>query len=275
MSDTPIPMPEEDRSPTIPEWLLQLKQVTPARVLVGRAGPAYRTETYLSLKADHAAARDAVQAELDIERDFPPGFAEEHRLFEVRSRATSKREYLLRPDLGLLLSTEGIERLKVECEPKAELQVFIGDGLSATAVATQVPVLLPMLIEEARRAGWRIGRPFVVRYGRVGILNEVGETLHPQVAVLLIGERPGLLTAESLSAYMAYRPKAGDTDAQRNLVSNIYARGVSHEEACRRILSLADQMRHQQISGVTIKEELASPALPGSASPQISPPSPG
>lgn len=275
MSDPPVPAPEPDHSLPIPDWLLPLKQATPARVLVGRAGPAYRTQTYLELKADHAAARDAVQAELDLTRDFPPGFVDEHRLFEVRSRATSKREYLLRPDLGRLLSPEGVERIKDECEPKAELQVFIGDGLSATAVATQVPILLPMLIDQARQAGWRVGRPFIVRYCRVGILNDIGETLHPQVVVLLIGERPGLLTAESLSAYMAYSPKAGDTDAQRNLISNIYARGVGHEEACRRILSLAEQMRRQQLSGVTIKEELAGSTLPGSASPRISPPSSG
>ncbi|MBY0587087.1 ethanolamine ammonia-lyase subunit EutC [bacterium] len=265
-------MPEGDRSLPIPEWLLQLKKVTPARVLVGRAGPAYRTQTYLDLKADHAAARDAVQAELSLARDFPPGFLAEHRLFEVCSRATSKREYLLRPDLGRQLSPEGIERIKDECEPRADLQIFIGDGLSATAVATQVPALLPMLNDQARRAGWRVGRPFVVRYCRVGLLNDVGETLHPQVAVLLIGERPGLLTAESLSAYMAYSPKAGDTDAKRNLISNIYARGVSHDEACRRILSLADQMRRQQISGVTIKEEFTDRELPGSPIPQISTP---
>jgi ethanolamine ammonia-lyase small subunit len=214
------------------------------------------------LKADHAAARDAVQAELDLIRDFPPGFVEEHRLFEVRSRATSKREYLLRPDLGRLLSLEGVERLKDECEPKTELQVLVGDGLSATAVARQVPILLPMLLDGARQAGWRVGRPFVVRYCRVGILNDVGETLQPQVVILLIGERPGLLTAESLSAYMAFRPKPGDTDAHRNLISNIFARGVGHEEACQRILSLAEQMRRRQMSGVTIKEELSNRELP-------------
>jgi len=112
-------------------------------------------------------------------------------------------------------------------------------SLRRAAVAAQVPGLLPLLADEARRRGWSFGRPFLVRHCRVGVLNDVGDLLRPEVAVLLIGERPGLATAESLSAYMAYRPRAGHTDAQRNLISNIHGRGVSLEEAARRVLALA------------------------------------
>ncbi len=137
--------------------------------------------------------------------------------------------------------------------------MVIGDGLSAAAVAAQVPALLPRLEEEARRRGWGFGRPFVVRYCRVGVMNDVGELLGPGVVVLLIGERPGLATADSLSAYLAHRPRPGDTDARRNLVSNIHARGVGPDEVARRVAALAAQMFRLGCSGVAVKEELAAP----------------
>jgi ethanolamine ammonia-lyase small subunit len=153
--------------------------------------------------------------------------------------------------------------------------VVVGDGLSAAAVAAQVPGLLPLLEQEAVRRGWSFGRPFFVRHCRVGVLNDVGDLLDPAVVVLLIGERPGLATAESLSAYLAYRPRAGHTDAQRNLISNVHARGVALDEAARRIAALAEAMRRQGCSGVAVKEALAdtplsppqAPALPGGATP--------
>jgi ethanolamine ammonia-lyase small subunit len=136
------------------------------------------------------------------------------------------------------------------------LQVVIGDGLSVTAVAVQIPRLLPLLCEGAETHGWSVGPIFAIRHCRVGILNEIGELLGPRIAVLLIGERPGLATAQSLSAYMAYRPKAADTDANRNLISNIHARGVSTELAAPRILNLAASMMKTQTSGCQLREEL-------------------
>ena len=133
--------------------------------------------------------------------------------------------------------------------------MVIGDGLSVAAVIRQVPYLLPLLHAGAEKRGWRFGRPFAVRYCRVGVLNDIGELLAPAVLVLLIGERPGLLTAESLSAYMAYRPRSGHTDAERNLISNIHAHGVAVGEAAARIFRLAERMRRAQLSGVAVKEE--------------------
>jgi ethanolamine ammonia-lyase small subunit len=118
-----------------------------------------------------------------------------------------------------------------------------------------------LLYEGAAARGWSVGQTFVIRHCRVGILNEVGELLAPDVAVLLIGERPGLATAESLSAYMAYRPRETHTDADRNLVSNIHARGVSPQEAAKRILNLAGQMMKAGTSGCHLREDL--PALEG------------
>src|SRR5206468_189190 len=122
------------------------------------------------------------------------------------------------------------------------------------AVTVQVPALLPLLEQEAQQHGWRWGRPFVVRHCRVGVLNDVGELLDPAVVVLLIGERPGLATAESLSAYLAYRPRSGHTDAQRNLISNIHARGVTPAAAAPRIAALAERMQRLRASGVAVKE---------------------
>lgn len=230
---------------------------TPARILVGRAGSSYRTATQLDLRRDHAAARDAVHAEIDMERDLGVDLVRRFQLFEVRTRAESKEEYLLRPDLGRQLNDAARDLIRKECPTSCELQITIGDGLSAAAVAAQVPELLPRLDEEARRRGWSFGRSFFIRHCRVGVLNDIGDLLNPEVVVLLIGERPGLATAEGLSAYFAYRPRPGHTDAQRNLISNIHARGVGHEEAARRIMALVEQMRRRQRSGIAVKEELS------------------
>lgn len=256
------------------------REKTPARILVDRTGGSYLTPTQLELRADHAAARDAVQTELSLE-DFDADFVAQHGLFLVQTEAVSKAEFLLHPELGRRMSTSACEQIRLSISQRREnpltlalspeaagegteqenasrgsLQIIIGDGLSATAVRTQVPGLLPLLIAAAREAGWAVGQSFVIRHCRVGVMNDIGELLRPDVVVLLIGERPGLATAESLSAYMAFRPKAGDTDAQRNLISNIHARGVSHEAAVVRILDLARQMSERQTSGVEIKERL-------------------
>jgi len=227
---------------------------TPARLLVGRAGPAYRTATQLELRGDHAAALDAVQAEVDLERDLGIEFVQRWRLFEVGTRACGKTEYLMRPDLGRLLNDSARTELTGRGTIGADLQVVIGDGLSATAVAAQVPKLLPLLEQEASRRQWRFGQPFFIRHCRVGILNDIGELLRPSVVVLMIGERPGLATASSLSAYMAFEPRRGHSDANRNLISNIHSRGTLPPEAAQRIVLLAEKMRQLQTSGVAVKE---------------------
>jgi ethanolamine ammonia-lyase small subunit len=238
----------------LPELIQAIRARTPARILVGRAGPAYLTATLLELREDHAAALDAVHAELEIARDFDASFAQRWRLFEVQTQAANKTEYLMRPDRGRKLDGEARRTVVRECPRGAELQVVIGDGLSAAAVTAQVPGLLPLLEEGAKVKGWTFGRPFVVRYCRVGVLNDIGDLLEPAVVVLLIGERPGLATAVSLSAYLAYRPQTGHRDAQRNLISNIHERGVPIAAAAERIIALAEKMHAGQASGVTVKE---------------------
>jgi ethanolamine ammonia-lyase small subunit len=199
---------------------------------------------------------------LDLPRDFGQEFLDRTGLFEVATLAEDKARFLQRPEQGRALHPEARARIGEACSGRADLQVVIGDGLSAAAIAAQVPALLPLLEAGSRRRGWTYGRPFAIRYCRVGVLNDIGTVLDPQVVVLLIGERPGLATAESLSAYMAYRPRPNHTDAQRNLISNIHARGVDPYTAAERILNLAEQMRQQQTSGVAIKEHLPSAGLP-------------
>ncbi len=263
----------------LPDFLSRIRARTPARVLVDRAGAAYRTPTLLELRQAHAAARDAVRTEFELERDLGREFVHEWKLFAVGTQARSKDEYLLRPDLGRRLSEDATAEIKSRCPKDPGLQVVIGDGLSVTAVAAQVPRLLPLIAERAKSFGYLkrspatdtprspdhpitrspdlfLGQVFAIRHCRVGVMNDIGELLQPKVVVLLIGERPGLATAESLSAYMAYRPQAGHTDAQRNLISNIHARGVPVEQAAERIVRLAAQMIAAQRSGVEVKEEL-------------------
>lgn len=233
---------------------------TPARLLVGRAGTAYRTATWLDLRADHAAARDAVRAEVDLLSAFGMDRIAGFLLFNTQTRAGSKDEYLRRPDLGRKLSDDSAELVRSRCPVGRDLQVVIGDGLSATAIAAQAPGLLDRLWVAAKDRGWSFGRPFLVRYCRVGVMNDVGDLLRPEVVVLLVGERPGLATADSLSAYLAFRPRAGHTDADRNLVSNIHARGVSAEQAVARVVALAEQFRTLGRSGTGVTE--GQPILP-------------
>ena len=233
-----------------------LCDITLARIFVGRAATSYPTATSLELRRDHAVAVDAVQSEINLHRDLGSDLVQRYGLFEVSTQATSKREYLARPDLGRRLSNNAKELIRQSCPREVDLQVVIGDGLSATAVATQCPALLPVLMQAASNCRWTIGRPFLIRHCRVGVLNDIGEVLSPTVVVLLIGERPGLATSQSLSAYLAYQPRLGDTDAKRNLISNIHDFGVSHGDAVSRILDLVAQMIQQQTSGVAIKERL-------------------
>lgn len=237
-------------------WLQQVRERTPARLLVGRTGASYRTTSQLELREAHAAAVDAVRDELDLDATLGHAFRQQWQLFEVVTDATSKAEYLLRPDKGRRLNAHSRTMIAERCKTGADLQIVIGDGLSVAAIAAQVPALLPLLVEGARLRGWTTGQPFVVRHCRVGVLNDIGDMLSPRVTVLLIGERPGLATAESLSAYMAFRVKSGQSDADRNLVSNIHARGTPPELAAERILDIAQSMMTQQTSGTRLAVSL-------------------
>src|SRR5208283_2194419 len=204
MSDDQKPAPP----PSWPGIFQKIQARTPARIFVER-GPAYSTPMQLALRGAHASAVDAVWTEFDLQKDLPSDFISRWNLFQVASRAESKSQYLLRPDLGRKLSDDAKTMIARNCARATDLQIVIGDGLSGAAVSEQVPALLPLLVQQAQGSGWSFGQTFCVRFCRVGIMNDLGDLLRPQVLVLLIGERPGLATAESLSAYMCYRPCAG------------------------------------------------------------------
>jgi ethanolamine ammonia-lyase small subunit len=253
--------PTDDLPAEAPRNEAALRARTPARIFVGRAGMSYRTETQLALRLDHAAALDAVRSELSL-GDLPSELAERFGIFEVSTRAADKAEYLRRPDLGRSLSDEARAEIGRGCPRGSVLQVAIGDGLSSAAVRVQVPALLPLLADEAGRRGWTMGRVMLIRHCRVGVLNDLGDLLDPTVVVLLIGERPGLATAESLSAYLAYRPCAGQTDAHRNLISNIHARGVTPGRAAPRIAAMVARLIEGRLGGVAVKERGEDPETP-------------
>lgn len=227
---------------------------TPARLFVDRRAPSYATSTQLQLRQDHALAVDAVQKELDWRAAWPEQLIQELGIFELSSSVQDKSEYLLRPDRGRILSNPSRETLRTHARQAIDVQFVIGDGLSAAAVATQIPDLLPMLITQARIRRWAVGPVFVVRYCRVALMNEIGEILRPEVVLLLIGERPGLATAQSLSAYLAYRPDPTHSDAQRNLISNIHPRGVTTADAAERIIRFVELLRMRRCSGFELKE---------------------
>src|SRR5262245_12593826 len=159
-------MERESLTPATPDFLERLRSRTPARVLADRAGAGYRTATQLELRSAHAAARDAVRTEFNLDQIFDPALVSSFSVFEVSTLATGKDDYLLRPDHGRRFREDAVRTIQARCTPGTDLQIVIGDGLSVTAVATQVPRLLAPLLDAARSRGWKPGQSFVVRYCR-------------------------------------------------------------------------------------------------------------
>lgn len=233
--------------PANAEEYLRMKARTPARLGVWRAGPRYRTKTYLRFRADHAVAMDAVFT------DVPEDFLAANGLFQVTTRCASKDEFLTRPDLGRLFTPETIAELKSRCRAHPQVQVYVSDGLSSTAVEANIPDLLPALMQGLKSEGIEAGTPFYVKHGRVGAMDEVAKALGSEVTIVLLGERPGLATGESLSAYMTYKGYPGMPEAGRTVVSNIYQGGTNPAEAGAHIASIAKKMLEQKASGVDLK----------------------
>lgn len=237
------------RNPSDPEGLQALMETTPARIGVGRAGSRARTRSLLLFQSDLAVTQDA------LFREVAPALLDEFHLFSVSTRVTGgKQEYLLRPDLGRALSDEARRVLVEKCVQSPNVQVCVGDGLSATAIEANLRMIFPVLQEGCRSAGLSWGTPFFIQYCRVGVMNDIGDLLKPDVLILLIGERPGLGRAESMSAYMAYRPHSGHTDAEREVICNIYDEGGTNPlEAGAYALQMARRMIQRQASGVRLK----------------------
>lgn len=232
-----------------PVALKALIASTSARIGVGRAGARSNTASLLLFQGDHAITQDALY------RDVDQRLLDEFNLMTVQTRITEgKEEYLLRPDLGRQLSDAARQVLAEKCLKSPDLQLVIGDGLSALAIESNLRQIFPVIIQGAQSAGLRIGTPFHIKYCRVGVMNDIGDIIRPRVLVLLIGERPGLGRAESMSAYMAYQPGAGQNDADRDVVCNIYEKGGTNPlEAGAFIVQFAQKMMQFKASGVKLK----------------------
>ena len=226
-----------------------LVESTTARIGVGRAGPRYNTASLLLFQGDHAVTQDALY------RDVDQKLLDEFNLFTVQTKVTGgKQEYLLRPDLGRLLGDDAKRTITEKCQKNVNIQLVVGDGLSAAAVEANLRQIFPVIKQGTQTAGLTFGTPFFIKYARVGVMNDVGELIKPDVVILLIGERPGLGRAESMSAYMGYKPKYGDTDADRDVVCNIFENGGTNPlEGGAFVVQIAQKMRKNQASGVKLK----------------------
>jgi len=226
-----------------------LVESTTARIGVGRAGPRYNTASLLLFQGDHAVTQDALY------RDVDQKLLDEFNLFTVQTKVTGgKQEYLLRPDLGRLLNDDAKRVLNEKCQKNVNIQLCVGDGLSAAAIEANLRQIFPVIKQGVQTAGLTFGTPFFIKYARVGVMNDVGELIKPDVVILLIGERPGLGRAESMSAYMGYKPKYGDTDADRDVVCNIFENGGTNPlEGGAFVVQIAQKMRKHQASGVKLK----------------------
>ncbi|HWQ41610.1 MAG TPA: ethanolamine ammonia-lyase subunit EutC [Desulfosporosinus sp.] len=225
----------------------EMKLSTPARIGVWRSGPRPLTDTLLRFRADHAVAQDSVLGK--VPEDFPAKYG----MVSVKSLCQSKDEYLTRPDLGRKLDAENLEILRQGCQKEAMVQIIVSDGLSSKAVEANIPNLLPALTQGLEGMGVKLGTTIFVRHGRVAVMDIIGEELKPEVALILIGERPGLGTAESMSAYMGYNPRQGMVESERTVVSNIHKGGTPAAEAGAHLASLIKKILDVKASGMKLE----------------------
>ncbi len=235
-------------NPANPAGLANLVGSTTARIGVGRAGPRPRTADLLLFQADHAVTQDAIFG------DVPSALLDRFGLFTVQSQVTDQEEFLLRPDLGRRLGDEGRAHVQQRCTTGANVQIVVGDGLSAAAIANNLDRIYPVLTNGFAAAGLTLGTPFFVRYCRVGIINDINEIVRADAVVLLIGERPGLGVADALSVYSGYRPGPGKSDAHRDVVCRITEHGGTNPlEAGAYVVEHIKTVLAQQASGVELR----------------------
>ena len=235
----------------------QLRATTAARIGLARAGSAIATRDHLAFQLAHAEARDAVHDALETAPILDGLSALGLKPLRLHSRAIDRQTYLMHPDLGRVLddaSREAFPSIDTACD----IVFVIADGLASRAIAAHALPLLRNVVPPLRDAGWRIGPASVVEQGRVAIADEIGARCHAALAVILIGERPGLSAADSLGAYITWAPRVGRSDAERNCLSNIRPAGMSYGEAAQRLLYLCGEARRRQFSGVLLKDETSA-----------------
>ncbi|SHL97840.1 ethanolamine ammonia-lyase subunit EutC [Bradyrhizobium lablabi] len=237
----------------------RLRELTPARVGLGRAGASMPTEALLAFTLDHARARDAVHAAFDAPRLSAELAGLGLNVLEVASQAPDRRDYLRRPDLGRMLDAGSRSLLADRSDNRCELAVVIGDGLSPAAVNLHAVELVRNLAGRLAETSIGVGAVVVASGARVALGDEIGAALGARMAVMLIGERPGMSAPDSLGAYLTFGPRIGLTDAERNCISNIHGAGLSYDEAAFKIAWLVREGLARQLTGVALKDESGGP----------------
>ena len=229
----------------------KMKEKTPARLGFGKAGARYKTLTMLRFRADHAAAQDSVFSELDAE------FAKKHDLLPTKTRCDSKDEYLTRPDLGRCFDEHNAKTIAGVIDRPPTVQIVVGDGLSSAAIAANAADCLAAMKDGLRARGISTGKDIFVKYCRVGAGDAVGDITGCELVCVLVGERPGLVTDKSMSAYITYKPHTGVSESSRTVVSNIHAQGTPAVEAGAYIAELIELILKKKVSGVGLHLEAA------------------
>jgi ethanolamine ammonia-lyase small subunit len=232
-----------------------LRDLTPARVGLGRAGASMPTKALLEFTLDHARARDAVHAAFDAPAMISGLGALGLETFEVSSCVGNRKDYLRRPDLGRTLDPVSRQLLASRVGNPCQLAIVVGDGLSPTAVHAHAIELVRTLMARLAADRIEIGHAVVASGARVALGDEIGAILGARMIVILIGERPGLSAPDSLGAYLTFAPRAGLTDAERNCVSNIHGSGLGYDEAAFKIAWLIREGLARQVTGVALKDE--------------------
>lgn len=245
-------------SPVTPNPWSRLKHYTDARIGLGRAGHSLPTEAHLTFQLDHARARDAVHQPLDIETLSTLIKARHHSVMTLHSAASDRAEYLKRPDLGRRLSDEAIQHLDQYRDTHREdcdIALIIADGLSARAIHDNIAPMLDTLLPRISEQGWKLGPITVVEQGRVAIGDPIGEKLKARMSIIMIGERPGLSSPDSLGIYFTWAPHSGRRDSERNCISNIRPAGQSYAAATDLLIYLMLEAERRQLSGVQLKDD--------------------
>lgn len=236
-------------NPANKEQYARMKLRTPARLGSGKAGARYKTLTMLRFRADHAAAQDAVFSQ--IPEDFP----EKNGLVPVVTRCRSKDEYLTRPDLGRCFDEENQKILRSHVPTPPKVQLVVGDGLSSAAILANAMDCMAAIRDGLKLQGIELGKTFFVRYCRVGAGDAIGDATGCELVCVLVGERPGLVTDKSMSAYITYKPHTGVLESARTVVSNIHAQGTPAVEAGAYIAELIGKILQRKVSGVGLHLE--------------------
>ena len=237
-----------------------LRELTPARVGLGRSGASMPTDALLAFTLDHARARDAVHTAFDASGLMAGLAGLGLEASQVCSQARNRRDYLRRPDLGRMLDADSRRALEKQSGGASDIVIVIGDGLSPAAVNVHAVELVRHLAPRLTEARIRFGRVVVASGARVALGDEIGAVLGARMVVMLIGERPGLSAPDSLGAYLTFAPRIGLTDEKRNCVSNIHGAGLSYDEAAFKIAWLVREGIARQVTGVALKDESADRA---------------